>query len=393
MEIHDHLAEFVNGHPVNDLERDVYCVLGMPIDAIDMPSILRRIDAAAGSHAPFFISTPNLNFLVNSRSDPEFRGSVLDSDLCPADGMPIVWISRLIDVPIRERVSGSDILEAVKTRDGVKRQLKMFLFGGAPGAAAAAARNLNALSAGVNIVGTLNPGFGALEEMSRDDIIDKVNSSGADFLAVSLGAKKGQLWLYRNHQRLTIPVRAHLGAAISFQAGTVRRAPPALRACGLEWLWRIKEEPHLWRRYTLDGLVLVRLLFAGALPLAILNRWHKYKWKPRELLISTKQDHGCVTIRISGDANRRNIARAISCFRETLTLGSGQVVIDLAGTRAIDGRFLGLLLMVRKCLNAKGAKLSFIGLSAATRRLFWLNQVNFLLNNARKAEVPALVGG
>ena len=384
MGTYDHVGELANGRPVNDLERDAYCVLGMPIDAIDMPSILRRIDVAAASHAPFFISTPNLNFLVNSRSDPEFRDSVLNSDLCPADGMPIVWISRLIEVPIRERVSGSDILEAVKTRDGVKRQLKMFLFGGAPGIAAAAARNLNALSAGVNVVGTLNPGFCALEEMSRDDIIDKVNSSGADFLAVSLGAKKGQLWLYRNHHRLTIPVRAHLGAAINFQAGTVRRAPPMLRACGLEWLWRIKEEPHLWRRYTLDGLVLVRLFFTHALPLAILNRWHRVKstWKPKELLISTKQDHGCVTIRIAGDANHRNIVRAIACFRETLTQGSDQVVIDLADTRAIDGRFLGLLLMVRKCLNAKGAKLSFIGLSAAKRRLFWLNEVNFLLNNA-----------
>jgi N-acetylglucosaminyldiphosphoundecaprenol N-acetyl-beta-D-mannosaminyltransferase len=379
-----HFAELANSRPVNDLERNVYCVLGTPIDAIDMPSILRRIDAAAASRTPFFISTPNLNFLVNSRSDPEFRDSVLDSDLCPADGMPIVWVARLIDIPIRERVSGSDILEAMKTGDGVGRQLKMFLFGGAPGIAAAAARNLNALSSGVNIVGTLNPGFGDLEEMSRDDIIDKVNSSGADFLAVSLGAKKGQLWLYRNHHRLTIPVRAHLGAAINFQAGTVRRAPLALRARGLEWLWRIKEEPHLWRRYALDGLVFIRLFLTRALPLALLNRWHKVKstWKPKELLISTKQDHGCVTIRIAGDANHRNIARAIACFRETLTQGSGQVVIDLAGTRAIDGRFLGLLLMVRKCLNAKGAKLSFIGLSAAKRRLFWLNEANFLLNKA-----------
>ena len=140
----------------------------------------------------------------------------------------------------------------------------------------------------------------------------------------------------------------------------------------------------MWRRYALDGLVFIRLFLTRALPLALLNRWHKVKstWKPKELLISTKQDHGCVTIRIAGDANHRNIVRAIACFRETLTQGSDQVVIDLADTRAIDGRFLGLLLMVRKCLNAKGAKLSFIGLSAAKRRLFWLNEVNFLLNNA-----------
>src|SRR5262249_19305863 len=92
-----------------DLERNVYCVLGLPIDVLEMPSILRRIDAAVATCTRFLISTLNLNFLVNGRSDPEFRASVLDSDLNPADGMTIVWIARLIGVPIRERVSGSDI--------------------------------------------------------------------------------------------------------------------------------------------------------------------------------------------------------------------------------------------------------------------------------------------
>ena len=79
-------------------------------------------------------------------------------------------------------------------------------------------------------VGTLDPGFGSVDEMSRDQIIDEINASQADFLAVSLGAKKGQLWLHRNHQRLTIPIRVPLGAAINFQAGKVKRAPPRLRA-------------------------------------------------------------------------------------------------------------------------------------------------------------------
>jgi len=102
---------------IGDLARNVYCVLGMPIDALDMPSILRRIDAAATSRTAFLISTPNLNFLLNSLSDAEFRQSLLDSDLCPADGMPIVWIAHLIGVPIRQRVSGSDIFEALMARE------------------------------------------------------------------------------------------------------------------------------------------------------------------------------------------------------------------------------------------------------------------------------------
>lgn len=380
METHD-IPVLASGAPNNDLDRNVYCVLGLPIDALDMPTILRRIDAAAASRTPFLISTPNLNFLVNSRSDLEFRESVLDSDLCPADGMPIVWIARLIGVPVTQRVSGSGIFDALKSEERLARQLKVFLFGGAEGVAAAAARKLNSGPSGLRCVGAMEPGFGTVEQMSQDHIIEEVNASAADFLAVSLGAKKGQLWLHRNRHRLAIPVRSHLGAVINFQAGTVKRAPPRLRAWGLEWLWRIKEEPHLWRRYAHDGAILLYLLFTRVLPLAVLNRWYSLKSdrEPEQLLISAEQHHDYVTIRLSGDANERNIAKTISCFRETLTKEYGCVFIDLASVRIIDGRFMGLLLMVRKCLKGQGTKLGFIEVSPAMRRWFWLNEVDFLL--------------
>jgi N-acetylglucosaminyldiphosphoundecaprenol N-acetyl-beta-D-mannosaminyltransferase len=247
VETHDPPA-LAGAVPADDLARNVYCVLGLPIDALDMPAVSRRIDAAAASRTSFLISTPNLDFLVQSRSDPEFRESLLDSDLCPADGMPIVWIARLIGVPVKTRVSGSDIFDSLKAPERLARQLRVFLFGGAAGVAAAAARTLNAVPSGLNCVGVLDPGFGSVDEISHDHMIDQVNASAADFLAVSLGARKGQLWLHRNHRRLTIPVRAHLGAVINFQAGTVKRAPPGLQAWGLEWLWRIKEEPNLCHR-------------------------------------------------------------------------------------------------------------------------------------------------
>jgi N-acetylglucosaminyldiphosphoundecaprenol N-acetyl-beta-D-mannosaminyltransferase len=126
--------------PPDDLEREDYCVLGLPIDVIEMPAIVGRIKDAAANPAPFLISTPNLNFLVSRRFDPEFRRSILDSDLCPADGMPIIWIGRLIGLPITQRVNGSDIFDVLKLFDRFNRQLKVFLFGSAEGVAAEAAR-------------------------------------------------------------------------------------------------------------------------------------------------------------------------------------------------------------------------------------------------------------
>ena len=111
--------------------------------------------------------------------------------------------------------------------------------------------------------------------MSTPAIIDAINASDADFLAVALGAKKGQAWLQQNHARLRIPVRVHLGATINFQAGTLKRAPTLIQRLGLEWLWRIKEEPQLWRRYWNDGLALLGLLITRVFPLLLVTFWSR----------------------------------------------------------------------------------------------------------------------
>jgi len=367
--------------PPSDLSRSVYCILGMPIDAIDMATIVRRIEAAAATRATFLISTPNLNFLVSSLTDPEFRESVLDSDLCSPDGTPIVWIARLLGLPIKERAAGSDLLNHLQASGSGRRRLTVFLFGGAKGVAAAAAKTLNAGLGSLNCVGIMDPGFCEVSEMSQDHIIDMVNSSGADFLSVSLGAKKGQLWLHRNHARLTVPVRAHLGAAINFQAGIVQRAPPRVRALGLEWLWRIKEEPYLWRRYWKDGFVLLRLLFTRVLPLVIATQW--YRLKPQQLQIEdfsieSRSIDRSIIISLNGAATERRIQKGIACFREALR-AKQNIIIDLSKTDFIDARFFGLMLMLRKQLRHRGAKLTFVGVSPSIGRMFRLNELGFLL--------------
>src|SRR5664279_334421 len=127
----------------DDFAREVYGVLGIPVDVTDMTTVLRKIDAAATNSAPFLISTANLNFLATSQSDAEFRDSLLLSDLCTADGMPIVWIARLLGITIIARVAGSDLFEAFKSGHSSDRPLKVFLFGGAENAAAAACKALN----------------------------------------------------------------------------------------------------------------------------------------------------------------------------------------------------------------------------------------------------------
>jgi N-acetylglucosaminyldiphosphoundecaprenol N-acetyl-beta-D-mannosaminyltransferase len=361
----------------DDFSREVYCILGVPLDAIGMPAALRRIEAAARRKTRFLISTPNLNHFVISRSDREFRESLILSDLCTTDGMPIVWIARLAGISIKSRTAGSDIFDALKTEVSPAHSLKIFLFGGPEGVAETAALALNSRPGGVKVVGWCYPGFCSAEEMSRDDIIDNINSSGADFLVVALGSQKGNLWLRRNHHRLRIPVRAHFGATLNFQAGTVTRAPPVLRTLGLEWLWRIKEEPYLWKRYWDDGRTMLRLLFTHVLPFAFWTWWLRRRCERTEDLMIT-QAHGSetVTLSLSGPANAEHVDKAIPAFREA-TATKKQVTLDFSNVRAIDARFLGLLLMLKKRLKADGAVPRFTGVSPLLGKIFDLGGLEF----------------
>jgi N-acetylglucosaminyldiphosphoundecaprenol N-acetyl-beta-D-mannosaminyltransferase len=373
------MLETVATNSRDDLDREVYCILGIPIDAAEMPDVLRCIDTAAFNAAPFLISTPNLNFLVSSQTDPEFRESLLLSDLCPPDGMPIIWIARLLGIPIKQRTAGSDILEALKARPSSGSLLKLFLFGSSEEIASKAAERINSSSRGVKCVGWLCPGFGSIDQLCREEFIDQINTSNADLLMAALGARNGQLWLLRNHCRLRVPVRAHLGTTINFQAGTIKRAPIVMRRTGFEWLWRIKEEPHLFRRYWHDGGVLLKLLITHVLPLVIATRWRILQKQRHDFDIVSTQTDAAVTVHLSGDASARRVRHAVPHLRDAVA-SQKPVTVDLSQARTIDARFFGLFLMLRKKLQSRGSKLEFVGVSSLIAGQFRRNRVEYLLS-------------
>jgi N-acetylglucosaminyldiphosphoundecaprenol N-acetyl-beta-D-mannosaminyltransferase len=368
----------------DDLTRNVYGLLGLAIDAVDMDTVLVRIGAAAARAIPFLLSTPNLDFLTINWSDHEFRESLLLSDLCPPDGMPIVWISWLLGIPIKERIAGADIFATLKSIRRPHPKLSVFLFGGADGVVAKVSRRINEEASGMACVGCLNPGFLPVDELSSADIIDAINESNADFLAVGLSSRKGQSWLLRNHHRLAIPVRASLGATLNFEAGTVERAPPFLRDCGLEWLWRIKEEPYLWNRYGRNLCVLLYLLPARVLPLAIIFRWNRWRARDQDLLIRRRQHGQSIVLSLSGAAVDPAVGKVTAWFRSALA-SKQPITIDLADARAIDARFIGLLLMVRKALARQGLRLTLTGARLNIRLLLRLNGFGFLLASDNRA--------
>ncbi|MDA9521540.1 hypothetical protein XI06_14560 [Bradyrhizobium sp. CCBAU 11434] len=357
----------------DDLARDVYGFLGVPVDAIDFPDLLKRITDAAECSRPSLISTPNVNFLIKSQCNAAFRESILASDLCLVDGMPLIWIAKALGIPIRERVAGSDLFGRLKARTGPR--LRVFLFGGSEDLVVKVGEKLNFTNSGMECVGALNPGFGTIEEMSSPEIIETINASGADLLAVFLGAEKAQAWLMHNHQSLRPPIRAQFGATINFEAGTVRRAPPLLRSTGFEWLWRIKEEPYLWRRYVRDGATLLGLLVTSVLPTMVQLRQVALD---APFSVSVDEGPSSVTLKLAGAAIEANVGSAVEHFRAMLSTEK-DLRVDLTGAKIIDARFFGLFLMLRKAMMRRHRSLQFTGVPPRVRRLFRLSRFEYLL--------------
>ena len=360
-----------------DFSREVHCILGLPFDAVNLAEAEQRIRAAAANRTRCFFSTPNLNFLIGCRTDNPFRNSVINSDLSIADGMPLIWIARVLGIPIRERVAGSDLFE--KLRAPSSTRLSVYFFGGMEGVAETACRRINADKAGLACVGYEYPGFSSVLEMSSDETIAKINSSGADFLVVSLGAKKGQAWIEHNRARISVPVFSHLGAVVNFAAGSVGRAPIWLRQTGLEWLWRIKEEPKLWQRYATDGWMFLKLLVTRAVPYAWFMVWHKPSVRELNSAAIELFDEGSETIiRLRGAWRQDNLKPLRQCF-SSATLVDKDIRIDLEQVSYVDSAFIGLLMLLYGDRVRLGKRLSVINMNKRVRQIFRYACAEFLL--------------
>ncbi len=247
-----------------DFSRDIWCVLGLPFDNVTLNQTCNIITNAVEQKRHCFLSTPNLNFLCATQTDSDFRDSVQNSNLSIADGFPIIVIAKFLGIPLSERVAGSTLIEKLQTHS--RKPIRVFFFGGEESAGEKAVEKINHSNQALKAVGSYYPAFGSIDDMSADDIIENINQAQADFVIVALGAKKGQAWIEKNRKKINAPVISHLGAVINFFAGSVKRAPPLFQKIGLEWVWRIYQEPKLWKRYWQDGLTLIHLFFAKVLP-------------------------------------------------------------------------------------------------------------------------------
>jgi N-acetylglucosaminyldiphosphoundecaprenol N-acetyl-beta-D-mannosaminyltransferase len=229
------------------------------VDAIDLGGALDRIEQALDADRLFQVSTVNLDFLVRAQRSREIRAVFERSSLNVADGTPVVWLGRLLGKPVPERVAGADLVPRLMGRVGARG---VFLLGGENGAAAEAARRLQAANPGLVVAGCIEPPRCAIEDMDNEAILTQISESGAKVLLVALGHPKQDLWIDRHRDRLNVSVAIGVGCVFDLIAGRMRRAPVWMQRAGLEWLHRLLQEPgRLLGRYTADFSWLMLITF------------------------------------------------------------------------------------------------------------------------------------
>jgi N-acetylglucosaminyldiphosphoundecaprenol N-acetyl-beta-D-mannosaminyltransferase len=227
-------------------------VLGVGVSAINMEQALSQLDEWIASGEPNYVCVCTVHGVMDCQRSDDLRRIFNGAGMVTPDGMPLVWLGRA-DHPHVSRVYGPDLMLAVLARSTAAGQ-RHFLYGGGPGIGERLAGVLRERFAGAHIVGTLEPPFAPIEELSTPQTAALINAAGPDIVWVGIGSPKQEQWMARMRPLLHAPVLIGVGAAFDFHSGNVPQAPRWMQRSGLEWLFRLASDPRrLWRRYLVDN--------------------------------------------------------------------------------------------------------------------------------------------
>jgi N-acetylglucosaminyldiphosphoundecaprenol N-acetyl-beta-D-mannosaminyltransferase len=337
-------------------------ILGVTFDNMSLAGTLARIEEMIAAREPCYIVTANVDFLVQARRDAELRRVLLDAHLVLCDGMPLVWTSRLLGNALAERVAGSDLAPQL-IRVAAKKNYRLFFLGATPKANEQAIANVRAQFPNANIAGHFSPPFRPLPEMDNEQIRQKILAARPDILFVAFGCPKAEKWMARHHQSLGVPVMIGVGGTIDFLAGWVKRAPPWMQRAGVEWMYRLWQEPRrLFRRYVTD---LWHFIPAMAAQCWWMKKSRASRARPGDPFRLTGLQPAWLRIRAPERLDADAAHRGKWIWNG---LGSRHCLLDLAGVKFIDSTGVGLLLQLRRKIQATGRRLVLLAPSGAVQQ-------------------------
>jgi len=244
---------------------DRVTIWGLPIARFTYAQALDAVDRLIERGEPAYFITANLNYAMLSARESRLREVNEKAAFILADGMPLVWYTRLAGRPLPGRVTGADLAPMLFER-AAARGHSVYLLGGAEGVADEVARVFRRKYPRLRIVGVEAPVLGELSAERHERLIERIRAARPDLLLVALGQPNGEVWLSENCRALGVPACVQLGASFDFLAGRVRRAPRWMQRIGAEWLYRTLCKPgRMIPRYLQNGLFLLRAVGADLL--------------------------------------------------------------------------------------------------------------------------------
>jgi N-acetylglucosaminyldiphosphoundecaprenol N-acetyl-beta-D-mannosaminyltransferase len=225
-------------------------VLGVPLALTTYDGARDWIDAAVAAGERGYVCVAAVHTVMACQDDHELRAAVEGASFTVPDGQPLVWALNALGHSLPDRVYGPELMDRMCAH-AARTGLRFYLYGGRnQGGLAQLARNLRLRHPGLRIVGGYSPPFRPQTEEEEVRVAAEINRSGADVVWVGIGVPKQEKWMARMRDQLDAPVLVGVGAAFDFHAGLIPQAPDALQRLGLEWAFRLSQEPRrLWRRY------------------------------------------------------------------------------------------------------------------------------------------------
>lgn len=242
-------------------------ILGVGVHAITMTQALDQISTWIEQDTRQYISICTVHTIMECRQSEPVRRAVNQAGLATPDGMPLVWLGRLKSKHSVTRVYGPDLMLAL-CELSAQRGYRHFFYGGAAGVADLLAQRLQTHFPGLQIAGTYCPPYRPLTYQEDPYVIEQINQAKPDIVWVGLGTPKQDLWMAAHRHRLTAPVLIAVGAAFDFHAGRIPQAPKWMQRSGLEWFFRLLQEPRrLWYRYLVYNPLFILLTLIQSLGL------------------------------------------------------------------------------------------------------------------------------
>lgn len=338
-------------------------ILGVPIDNLTMDETIEAMDRLIETDGFHQIATANVDFLMKAIGDDELMDILHRCDLVLPDGMPLVWASRFMGTPLKERVAGADLLPRLSELSQ-RKQRRMFLLGATEERSAAAAKWILRNYPGAQIAGRYSPPFGPIEQMDHGHILNLIKEASVDILLVAFGNPKQEKWLAMHRSRLQVPLCIGVGASLDFLSGTHNRAPEWMQNSGLEWMHRFYKEPgRLGRRYSANALGILRHLSLQMLAVST---------QPRSSALSRislfQEDHALVAT-IVGQFTGAVVEEFEDAMAQSIEENS-DLILDLHLTTSIGADAMGILVELSSKMRDQGNEIWLVGMRPSLRRLF-----------------------